>query len=107
VWIMGITTDAFGAAVEEAILVLRHIDVRASEIYKKNPDVLHRKSLVIPEQVYKYEGNFRETCLRTCQMHNFERVLSDMTSAQNLYRVNYYWVKYRAMVNTITIESLG
>jgi hypothetical protein len=120
VWIMGITTDAFDAAVEEATLVLRHIDIRANQIYLKNPDVLHRKSLVIPEQVYKYGGNFREVCLRTCQMHNFERILSelistlmgsqglayDMTSAQNLYRVNYYWLKYRAMVNTITVESL-
>ena len=114
--IMGITTDAFGA-----ILVLRHIDIRASQIYLNNPDIPHRKSLVIPEQVYKCQGNFRETCVRTCQMHNFERILSeiisklkgsqglayDMTSARNLYRVNYCWEKYRAMVNTTTVQSLG
>jgi hypothetical protein len=39
---MGITTDAFGAAVEEAKLVLRHIDKRVSEIYLRSPDMLHR-----------------------------------------------------------------
>lgn len=37
VWIMGVTTDAFDAAVEEAILVLRHIDRRASDMYLLSP----------------------------------------------------------------------
>jgi hypothetical protein len=121
VWIMGITTDAFGAAIEEAILISRHIDRRASDMYLTTPDVLHRPSLVIPRQVYKYGGKFREACVRTCQMHNFERILAqmiqtlmgnqglsyDMTTAQNLYRLNYYWIKYRSMVDALTVESLG
>ena len=80
VWIMGITTDAFGAAVEEAKLVLRHIDKRASEIYLQSPDMLHRKSLNITGQVYKYGGKFREQSIRTCQMHNFERILALLLS---------------------------
>ena len=48
VWIMGVTTDAFGAAVEEEILVLRHIDSRASDMYLLSPETFYRKSLVIP-----------------------------------------------------------
>lgn len=54
-------------------------------------------------------------------MHDFETMLSeiistlkgsqglasDMTSAQNLHLVKYYWVKYRSMVNTTTVESPG
>ena len=54
-------------------------------------------------------------------MHNFERVLvslldvlmgnqgltHEMTSAQNLYRLNYYWVKFKAMVNALTTVSVG
>jgi hypothetical protein len=121
VWIMGITTDAFGAAVEEAILVLKHIDIRACNIYLQTPDVLHRKSLLIPRQVYKYGGKFRVACVRTCQMHNFERILAqminilmgnqglayDMTTAQNLYRLKYYWIKYKSMVDALTVESIG
>ena len=121
VWIMGITTDAFGAAVEEAALILKHIDERASQIYLKSPDLLHRRSAIIPGLIYKYGGRFRELCVRTCQMHNFERILAnmistlmgnqglgyDMTTAQNLYRLNYYWIKYRAMVNALTVESVG
>ena len=78
VWVMGITTDAFGAAIEEAILVLRHIDTRASEMYLTTPEILQRPSLVIPRQIYKYGGKFREACVRTCQMHNFERILAQM-----------------------------
>ena len=30
-----------------------------------------------------------------------------MTTAQNLYRLNYYWIKYRSMVDALTVESLG
>lgn len=51
VWIMGVTTDAFGAAVEEEILVLRHIDSRASDMYLLSPEKFYRKSLVIPNQM--------------------------------------------------------
>lgn len=50
-------------------------------------------------------------------MHNFDRILAqmietlmgnqglsyDMTTAQNLYRLNYY----RSMVDAVTVESLG
>jgi hypothetical protein len=121
VWVMGITTDAFGAAVEEAKLVLRHIDTRGSEMYLQNPDKLIRKSSVISRQAYKYGGKFREMSVRTCQMHNFERILAlllstlmgnqgiayDMTTAQNLYRLNFYWIKYKSMVDSLTVTSVG
>jgi hypothetical protein len=54
-------------------------------------------------------------------MHNFERVLVslfstlmgsqglayDTTTSQNLYRLNYYWVKFKAMVEAITTQSVG
>ena len=121
VWVMGITTDAFGAAIEEATPVLSHIDTRASDMYLTRPEILQRPSLVIPRQIYKYGGKFREACVRTCQMHNFQRILAqmietlmgnhslwnDLTTAQNLYRLNYYWMKYRSMVDALTVESLG
>lgn len=121
VWIMGITTDAFGAAVEEAVLVLRHIDSRAEKLTITQQNLLHRPSLVIPGQVYKYGGRFRESCVRTCVMHNFERILAsminilmgnqglsyDMTTSQNLFRLNYYTIKYRSMVDALTVKSVG
>jgi hypothetical protein len=89
-------------------------------MYLSTPELLHR-SMVIPQQTYKYGGKFRELCVRTCQMHNFERILAniistlmgsqglayDMTTAQNLYRLNYYWIKFRAMIDALTVESLG
>ena len=121
VWIMGATTDAFGAAVEEAILVMQHIDRRAENIHLTSPHHLERRSTVMPDQVYSYAGRFRSSCVRTCQMHNFERILAqlistlmgnqglayNMTTAQNLYRVNYYWIKFKSMVDALTVESLG
>ena len=121
VWIMGITTDAFGAAVEEAGLVVKYIDQRASKSYLTSPSILHRSSVNIPGQIYKYGGEFRVLCVRTCQMHNFERILAtilstlmgsqrlayNMTTAQNLYRSNYYWIKFRAMIDALTVKSLG
>ena len=112
---MGITTDAFGEAVEEASLVL--IDIRAAQLYLANPNALHRTSSTVPGQIYRYGGAFRELCVRTCQMHNFERMLAtmistlmgsqglayDMTTAQKLYRLNYYWIKFRSMIDVLTV----
>ena len=53
-------------------------------------------------------------------MHNFERVLiplldkllgkqgmaHDMTTSQGMYRVNYYWMKYRNMLDTLTVDAM-
>lgn len=78
VWIMGITTDAFGADVEEAVLGLKHIDSCAEVLTLCRPTFLHRASLKVPDQFYKYGGKFREACIRTCMMHNFERILASM-----------------------------
>ena len=121
VFIFGGITDAFGAAQDEMIIVMRYIDKQAVELSLLNKTLLLRQSIVIPGLVYDYGGTFREACTRTCQMHNFERVLvslldvlmgnqgltHEMTSAQNLYRLNYYWVKFKAMVNALTTVSVG
>ena len=121
VFIFGGLTDAFGAAQDEMIIVMRYIDKRAIELSSVNRTLLLRQSMVIPGLLYDYGGSFREACTRTCQMHNFERVLVslldvlmgnqgltyEMTSAQNLYRLNYYWVKYKAMVNALTTVAVG
>ena len=54
-------------------------------------------------------------------MRNIERVLAhvlqalmgsqglsyDMTTAQNLYRMQYYWKKYKNMMDALVVESLG
>ena len=54
-------------------------------------------------------------------MHNFERVLlplldkvlgkqglaHELTTSQGMYKVNYYWVKFRNMLDTLTIDSFG
>ena len=54
-------------------------------------------------------------------MHNYERVLlplldnllgkqglaHEMTTSQRMYRVNYYWVIYINMLDTLIIDSLG
>ena len=55
-------------------------------------------------------------------MHNFERILAqmihsltgnqdlqyEMTSAQNRYRLNYYWIKYKSMVDSASlVKSAG
>ena len=54
-------------------------------------------------------------------MHNFERVLltlldkilgkqglaHEQTTSQGMYKLNYYWVKFRNMLDTITIDSSG
>lgn len=121
IYIMGITTDAFGAAVEEGILVLKHIDKIAMKMSAEVPGVLRRDSTAIPGQSYDYGGRFRELCIRTCQMHNFERILSliinmlmgnqglahDMTPAQNLYRYNYYMKKLKPFVDTLIVIAMG
>ena len=75
VFIFGGVTDAFGAAQEEMLIVLREIDSLALLMHAKNPDYLRRQSKIVEGLVYEYWGNFRQVCLRSCQMHNFERVL--------------------------------
>ena len=121
VFIFGGVTDAFGAAQEEMLMVLKYIDRKALEISQNNPEYLVRKSSVVPGLIYNYEGTFRQACLRSCQMHNYERVLlplldnllgkqglaHEMTTSQGMYRVNYYWVKFRNMLDTLIIDSLG
>lgn len=52
VWIMGITTDAFGAAVEEAVIVLKHIDQLAMELYMTSPHLLERQSKIVHGLTY-------------------------------------------------------
>lgn len=120
VFIFGGITDAFGAAQDEMISVMRYIDNHAKVVSEIVPGILIRKSK-IDGLFYDHSGTFREACTRTCQMHNFERVLVslfdvlmgsqglnyDMTSAQNLYRLNYYWVKFKAMVEALTTQSVG
>ena len=104
VFIFGGLTDAFGAAHEELLIVLKDIDVKASIIKNSTPNYLCRKSDVLPGLVYDYGGALRQACLRSCQMHNFERVpiplldkllgkqgmAHDITTSQGMYRVNYY-----------------
>lgn len=121
VFIFGGLTDAFGAAQEELLIVLKDIDVKASIIKNSTPNYFCRKSDVLPGLVYDYGGAFRQACLRSCQMHNFERVLiplldkllgkqgmaHDMTTSQGMYRVNYYWMKYRNMLETLTVDAMG
>ena len=121
VWIMGITTDAFGAAVEEAVIVLKHIDQLAMELYMTSPHLLQRQSKIVPGLTYTYGGKFRQACVRSCEMHNIERVLAhvlhslmgsqglsyDMTTAQSLYRMQYYWKKYKNMMDALVVQSLG
>ena len=75
VFIFGGITDAFGAAQDEMTRVMRHIDERANVISGLNKSILLRKSVNIPDLIYDYGGSFREACTRTCQMHNFDRVL--------------------------------
>lgn len=75
VFIFGGITDAFGAAQDEMIIVMRYIDKQAVKLSSVNKTLLLRQSIVIPGLVYDYGGTFREACTRTCQMHNFERVL--------------------------------
>ena len=89
-------------------------------VSEKVPGILIGKSK-IDGLFYDHSGTFREACTRTCQMHNLERVLVslfdvlmgsqglnyDMTSAQNLCRLNYYWVKFKAMVEALTTQSVG
>ena len=75
VFIFGGITDAFVAAQEELVMVLKDIDKKAIAINQMNPGYLKRKSKVAPDLVYDYGGSFRQACLRSCQMHNFERVL--------------------------------
>lgn len=118
-FIMGITTDAFGAAKDEAIKVLQYIDGRAVEISLTKPELLRRHSVVILGQTYDYNGKFRVLVHLTCQMHNYERVLSpilsifmgnqglkyDMTTSQNLYRIQYYWTKFKSFFDTLTVIS--
>lgn len=113
-------TDAFVAAQDEMVMVMKHIDKRAKEVSAKSPGILLRMSK-IEGLSYDHSGCFRETCIRTCQMHNFERVLVslfstlmgsqglayDATTSQNLYRLNYYWVKFKAMVEALTTQSVG
>ena len=102
------------------ISVMRYIDNQAKVVSEKVPGILIRKSK-IEGLFYDHSGTFRETSTRTCQMHNFERVLVslfdvlmgsqglnyDMTLAQNLYRLDYYWVKFKAMVEALTTQSVG
>ena len=121
VFIFGGVTDAFGAAQEEMLIVLREIDSLALLMHAKNPDYLRRQSKIVEGLVYEYWGNFRQVCLRSCQMHNFERVLITlldkmlgsqglahaMTTAQGMYCLNYYWVKFRNMLDAITVDALG
>ena len=54
-------------------------------------------------------------------MHNFERVLlplldmllgkqglaHEMTTSQGMYRIHYYWLKFKNMLDTLIIDSLG
>ena len=54
-------------------------------------------------------------------MHNIERVLAhvlhslmgnqglsyDMTTAQNLYRMQHCWKKYKNMMDALIVQSLG
>lgn len=121
VFLYGGVTDAFGAAQNEMIIVLREIDKLAKKIYEQKPSYLQRNSEVVPNLVYKYGGEFRQACLRSCQVHNFERVLiplldkllgsqglsHEMTTSQGMFKLNYYWIKFRNMLDTITIQSLG
>ena len=120
VFLFGGMTDAFVAAQDEMVTVMKHIDQRAKEVSNKSPGILLRKSK-IDGLSYDHSGRFRETSIRTCQMHNFERVLVslfstlmgsqglayDTSTAQNLYRLNYYWVKFKAMVEALTTQSVG
>ena len=121
VFIFGGVTDAFGAAQEEMSIVLREIDALALLMHARDPNYLRRQSKIVEGLVYEYGGNFRQVCLRSCQMHNFERVLitlldkllgsqglaHEMTTSQGMYRLNYYWVKFRNMLDTITVDALG
>ena len=121
VFIFGGVTDAFGAAQEELLMVLKYIDIKATEISQTKPEYLLRKSSSVPGLIYNYGGTFRQACSRSCQMHNYERVLlplldnllgkqglaHEMTTSQGMYRVNYYWVKFRNMLDTLIIDSLG
>ena len=74
VFIFGGITDAFGAAQDEMISVMRYIDNHAKVVSEIVPGILIRKSK-IDGLFYDHSGTFREACTRTCQMHNFERVL--------------------------------
>ena len=47
IFIFGGVTDAFGAAQEEMLMVMRYIDRRAREMSEENPDILLRKSTII------------------------------------------------------------
>jgi hypothetical protein len=93
----------------------------AAETSAKDPNALKFLSKVVEGLEYDFGGRFRELCIRTCQMHNYERILSpiitnlmgqqglafDMTTAQNLYRFNYYMKKYRDMFNFLITKSVG
>ena len=108
VFIFGGITDAFVAAQEELVIVLKDIDARAIVINEKNQEYLQRKSKIVPGLIYNYGGSCRQANIRSCQMHNFERVLlslldkvlekqglaHELTTSQGMYKVNYYYVLY-------------
>lgn len=62
VFIFGGVTDAFGAAQEEMLMVLKYIDRKALEISQNNLEYLVRKSSVVPGLIYNYGGIFRQAC---------------------------------------------
>ena len=86
-----------------------------------SPHLLQRQSKIVPGLTYTYGGKFRQACVRSCEMHNIERVLAhvlhslmssqglsyDMTTAQSLYRMQYYWKKYKNMIDALIVQSLG
>ena len=60
VFIFGGITDAFVAAQEELIIVLKDIDAKAVTINEKNPEYLQRKSEIVPGLVYNYGGQYKK-----------------------------------------------
>ena len=76
----GMTDESFAAQDEMVmVMVMKYIDKRAKEVSAKSPGILLRISK-IEGLSYDHSGCFRETCIRTCQMHNFERVLVSLFS---------------------------
>jgi hypothetical protein len=122
--IKGGSCDKYGVA--EVVKALRHIDRLRMAVWQANSArnrlLMTLTSARYPTIKYLYcLGYFASERIRSCMMHAFECVLKllleklmgkqgpglDGTTAQSLYRLAYYMLKFKEFVSAMNATSVG
>lgn len=113
----GGTTDAFGAAQNTMLEVLKQVDAVAADA---PPDTTHYTSAKVPDLTLDTSQPFRQLRLMLCRMHNIERVLrhflfallgeqgieNEAVSAQLVYLCWYITHKLTAFVDVVNLIAV-